>query len=75
MSTSNIAAEKRAAKKLTLPKEVWIGWVSSLTEAYNMAIYTFTAPFLAKLLFRQEASGSSAIFFSFCLISVGTCLF
>jgi MHS family proline/betaine transporter-like MFS transporter len=61
-------------RSLPLPKEVWIGWVSSLTEAYNMAIYTFVAPFLAKLIFHQENAWSS-IFFSFCLVFVGSCLF
>ncbi len=55
-----------------LPKEVWIGWVSSLVEAYNMAIYSFMAPLLAKLLFQQEAAGS-AVFFSYSLVFVGSC--
>lgn len=27
-------------------KEIWIGWLSSLIEAYNMAIYSFLVPIL-----------------------------
>ena len=61
-------------RKQALPKEVWIGWVASMTEAYNMAIYAFTAPFLAKLMFRQETAWS-AVFFSYCLVFIGSCLF
>lgn len=55
-----------------LPKEVWIGWISSLVEAYNMAIYSFIAPLLAKLLFQQETAGS-AVFFSYSLVFIGSC--
>ncbi|MBF8263107.1 MAG: Permease, family [Parachlamydiales bacterium] len=62
------------ATRPTLPKEVWIGWIASLSEAYNMAIYTFTAPFLAKVLFQQETVWS-AVFFSYCLIFAGSSLF
>jgi MHS family proline/betaine transporter-like MFS transporter len=54
-----------------LPKEVWIGWVSSLVEAYNMAIYSFMAPLLAKLIFKQGEG--SAIFFSYALVFIGSC--
>lgn len=57
-----------------ISKEVWIGWVSSLVEAYNMAIYIFMAPLLATLLFKNSAEGS-AIFFSHFLVFVGSCLF
>lgn len=57
----------------TLPKEVWIGWVSSLVEAYNMAIYSFIAPLLAPLLF-QHTTAWSAVFFSYSLVLIGTCV-
>lgn len=56
----------------TLSKEVWIGWISSLVEAYNMAIYSFTAPLLAKLIF-QQANAGSAVFFSYSLVFIGSC--
>ncbi len=61
-------------EKGALSREVWVGWFSSLSEAYNMAIYSFTAPFLAKLIFAEE-SAWSAVFFSYCLIFLGSCLF
>ncbi len=57
----------------TLPKEVWIGWVSSLVEAYNMSIYSFIAPLLATLLFQQTTEWS-AVFFSYSLVFIGSCL-
>ncbi len=56
-----------------LPKEVWIGWISSLVEAYNMSIYSFIAPLLAPLLFKH-ASAWSAVFFSYSLVLAGSCL-
>lgn len=55
----------------TLPKEVWIGWISSMVEAYNMAIYNFTAPLLAHQLF-QQASSWAAVFFSYSLVLIGS---
>lgn len=63
-----------SGKKRALSREVWVGWFSSLSEAYNMAIYSFTAPFLAKLIFSQETPWS-AVFFSYCLVFLGSCLF
>lgn len=57
----------------TLPKEVWIGWFSSAVEAYNMAIYSFIAPLLAPLLF-QQATTWNAIFFSYSLALLASCL-
>ena len=56
-----------------LPKEVWIGWISSLVEAYNMAIYSFIAPVLAKQLF-QHTKDWNAVFFSYSLVFIGSCL-
>lgn len=56
----------------TLPKEAWIGWVSSLAEAYNMAIYSFIAPLLAPLIF-QQTTADNAVFFSYCLALIGSC--
>lgn len=56
----------------TIPKEVWIGWVSSLVEAYNMAIYSFIAPLLAKLLF-QHTTTWNAVFFSYSLVFIASC--
>lgn len=55
------------------PKEVWIGWISSSVEAYNMAIYSFIAPLLAPLLFQQSTTWS-AVFFSYSLVFLGSCL-
>ena len=49
----------------TPPKEVWIGWVSSLVEAYNMAIYSFMAPLLAPLIFQQDNSRERCFFLLF----------
>lgn len=54
-------------------KEVWIGWLSSLVEAYNMAIYSFVAPLIAPLLFPDQTAWS-AIFFSYFLVFIGSCL-
>jgi MHS family proline/betaine transporter-like MFS transporter len=60
-------------KAKAFPKEVWIGWISSLVEAYNMAIYSFIAPLLAPLLFQQTTAWSS-VFFSYSLVFLGSCL-
>ena len=53
-------------------KEVWIGWFSSMAEAYNMAIYSFIAPLLAASLFQQTPEWQ-ALFFSYALVFVGAC--
>lgn len=58
----------------SIAKEVWAGWFSSLMEAYNMAIYSFAAPFLAPMLFKGVNS-SSAIFFSYALVFIGFSFF
>lgn len=54
------------------PKEVWIGWLSSAAEAYNMSIYSFIAPLLATKLF-QGTSNWNAVFFSYSLVLIGSC--
>ncbi|MES2121446.1 MAG: MFS transporter, partial [Chlamydiota bacterium] len=59
-------------KSGALPKETWVGLVSSLMEAYNMAIYSFSAPLLARWMFR-DASMPSALFFSYSLVLIGSC--
>lgn len=56
-----------------LPKEVWVGWISSLVEAYNMAIYSFLAPLLAPLLFHQMKA-LVAVIFSYSLVFISSCL-
>lgn len=60
-------------KILTVPKETWAGLISSLVEAYNMAIYSFTAPFIAPLIFPNSETWSP-LFFFYCLAFVGSCL-
>lgn len=60
-------------KAKAFPKEVWIGWISSLVEAYNIAIYSFIAPLLAPFLFQQTTAWGS-IFFSYSLVFLGSCL-
>jgi len=60
-------------KNFALPREAFIGWVSSLMEAYNMAVYGFTAPFLAKAIF-QELTPEHALLFSYGLMFVGACI-
>lgn len=57
-----------------IPKEVLIGWISSLVEAYNMAIYSFIAPLLASLLF-QHTSTWNAVLFSYSLVFLASCFF
>lgn len=59
-------------KPKAFPKEVWIGWISSLVEAYNMAIYSFIAPLLAPFLFQQTQAWN-AVFFSYSLVFLGSC--
>lgn len=54
-----------------LSKEVWVGWISSLAEAYNMAIYSFIAPLLAASLF-QDATAEHAVFFSYAMVFMGS---
>lgn len=56
-----------------LSKEVWVGWISSLAEAYNIAIYSFVAPLLAILLFQGAADGR-AVFFSYSLVFIASSL-
>jgi len=70
MNTGTISASKVFK---ALPKEVWIGWISSLAEAYNMAIYSFIAPLLAHLLF-QHAGAWNAVFFSYFLVFIASSL-
>ncbi len=60
-------------KSLSLPRGTWAGLISSLMEAYNMAIYSFSAPLLARWMFRG-VSMSRALFFSYCLVLIGSCL-
>jgi len=67
-------SEQRGIRDYTLPKEVWIGWVSSASEAYNISIYSFLAPLLATRLFMHEAS-LSAVLFSYCLVFIASSLF
>ncbi|MDN3508798.1 MAG: MFS transporter [Candidatus Neptunochlamydia sp.] len=55
------------------PKEVWIGWISSSVEAYNMVIYSFIAPLLAPLLF-QQTTARNTVFFSYSLVLLGSSL-
>ncbi len=71
---ANTAKVALTGKTGGVSREVWVGWFSSLSEAYNMAIYSFTAPFFAKLIFQHESAGS-AVLFSYCLIFIGSCLF
>lgn len=54
------------------PREVWAGWISSSVEAYNMAIYSFIAPLLAKFIFLQRPT-DNAIFFSYSLVLIASC--
>lgn len=61
-------------QKTALPKEVFIGWIASLTEAYNTAIFSFLAPMLALSHFQNENS-FSALFFSYSLVFLGSSLF
>lgn len=56
------------------PNEVWVGWFSSSIEAYNMAIYSFTAPLLSLHLFQSE-SKLNGIFSSYALLLIGSLLF
>ncbi|MBS0606090.1 MAG: MFS transporter [Verrucomicrobia bacterium] len=55
-------------------KEIWIGWTSSFAEAYNMAIYNFMAPLLARHLFPQPTEWK-AFFFSYSLVLIAACFF
>lgn len=61
-------------KKASLPKEVFIGWLTSLTEAYNTAIFSFLAPMLALFFFQNENSFTS-LFFSYSFVFLGSSLF
>jgi MFS transporter, MHS family, proline/betaine transporter len=56
---------------MKISKEVWIGWIASMVEAYNMAIYSFVAPMLTKFLFKED----SGIFFSYVLVFVAAGVF
>lgn len=56
----NNASVQVESKKIS--REVFVGLVSSMVEAYNMAIYIFMAPLLSSLLFKGSTEGS-AIFF------------
>lgn len=61
-------------ENIPISKEVWIGWFSSLVEAYNMALYGFAAPLLAGLLFQNQASGA-ALFYSYALVLIAAGIF
>lgn len=66
------ANKESSLSLLSLPKEVWVGWISSAVEAYNMAIYSFIAPLLATLLFQQTTE-AKALFFSYSFAFIGSC--
>lgn len=66
-------AQEKALRKELWRKEVWIGWIGSLVEAYNMAIYSFIAPFIAPMLF-PHGNTLNSLFFSYSLVFVGSCL-
>jgi hypothetical protein len=48
-------------------KEVWIGWLSSLIEAYNMAIYSFLVPILIPLFGKPRS-----LLLSYSLVFIGS---
>ena len=58
-------------KQSLLSKDVWIGLFSSMIEAYNMAVYSFAAPFLASTLFK-DAQEWNAVFFSYSLVLIAS---
>lgn len=53
-------------------KNILSGWVSSIVEAYNMAIFSFAAPFLAGFLF-PALNKTEALLYTFSLPLLGTC--
>lgn len=55
----------------SIPKESWVGFLSSFSEAYNMALIVFMAPILAPLLFKESVEEVSNIL-SFTLIFLGS---
>ena len=60
--------------KLWLIKlDSWVGFLSSFSEAYNMALMPFLAPFLGPLLFK-DSSRINSIIFSYGLIYMGSLL-
>lgn len=61
-------------EKKPFRKEVFVGWISSSVEAYNMALYNFSAPLLAPLLF-QGIDPAQALFLSYFLSFLGFCFF
>jgi MHS family proline/betaine transporter-like MFS transporter len=56
---------------ISLPRESWVGFLSSFSEAYNIALLPFMAPVLSSLMFPHVA-GRESIFFSYCLIFLGS---
>lgn len=57
----------------SIPRESWVGFLSSFSEAYNMAAVLFMAPILAPLLFKNSSQASSIVL-SYTLIFVGSFL-
>lgn len=77
MTTNNdksVDLSTSATLSSPLPKEVIVGWISSMVEAYNMAIYSFIAPLLAPFLFQNTSPGISLIY-SYFLVFVAFLVF
>lgn len=56
----------------SIPRESWIGFLSSFSEAYNMSLIVFMTPLLAPLVFKDIGEGSVAL--SYTLIFLGSIL-
>lgn len=56
---------------LSIPRESWVGFLSSFSEAYNMALIVFMAPILAPLFFKNSVEETSTIL-SYTLIFLGS---
>lgn len=57
----------------SITRESWVGFLSSFSEAYNMALIVFMAPILAPLVFKNS-SQETGIIFSYTLIFLGSLL-
>ncbi len=59
------------SKLFSIPRESWLGFSSSFSEAYNMSLFVFMAPILAPLLFKDSVQENS-VFLTYMLIFLGS---
>ncbi len=56
-----------------LPKEVWIGFLASFSEALNMALFPFLLPYLSGLIFHN-ADAPISLIYGYSILSIASAI-